>query len=234
MKKTASLMFCFLAFLCSATPAHAFVINDPWGEGAAELNLKTIWNTVLHDSFSGSSMDLYNTYGVGRSNPELEWWWNQDETVIEAEIRYAGYAQSFGYLTEGGQEVTLASNIPWGITDTSLVFQPPKGASFTWFERWDSGCSQGQWYSNTPMNIDGNDHFAAFEVPESLYSGSDGFKLYMLAFEDLSMGDADYQDLVLFARTAVPAPVPEPATMSLLGIGLMGIGVLKRKYFSKD
>ncbi|HNY64057.1 MAG TPA: PEP-CTERM sorting domain-containing protein [Deltaproteobacteria bacterium] len=234
MKKTVCVLSGILIFLALATPAHSLTINDPWGPGAGELNLKDIWNAVLNDSFAGSSMDLYNTYGVGRDNPELEWWWNQDETVIEAEVRYAGNAQSFGYRTKDGLEVTLADSIPMGITGTSLVFQPPKGAAFTWFERWDSGCSQGQWYANTLLNEDGKDHFVAFEVPASLFSDSDSFRLYMLAFEDLSMGDADYQDLVLFARTAAPAPVPEPGTLGLLGIGLMGLGILKRKYFSRN
>ena len=229
--KKAFIFFCFSVLVFwFASQAHAIEINDPWGSADSEMNLCDIWNEVFETDITSSDA-LFAAYGIGNINETDDAWWYETNGSITMEIRYAGYSQSFGYMTADGLETELASNIDFGWNYDAFTVQTAEGATFTWFEQWNN---QGCWYSDTSLNSDGNDHFVAFEVPVELYTElnnpDDGnHRVFMLAFEDLSMGDRDYNDLVVFVNAVAPAPVPEPATMILLGVGLIGLGSLRRK-----
>jgi hypothetical protein len=98
------------------------------------------------------------------------------------------------------------------------------------------------WYSDSALNAGGQlDHMVA-------YQGRDGasFRLnpsnpgsaiafdsndYLLAWEDLNLGDRDYNDMVVLVQNVSPAPVPEGgATAALLGLSLLGLGLLSQRY----
>ena len=231
--KRAFIFFCFSVLIFwFVSKAHAVEIHDPWTLSDSEMNLCDIWNNVLNDNYTGSSQDLFNEYGIGLYDETGDAWWFETNGGIDLDIRYAGYNQTFGYMTADGNKTILAENISPGIhEDLNITFGIGHELLFAWFEQWNE---QGYWYSDSTLNSDGNDHFVAFEVPVEFYAAFDNpydgnHRLFMLAFEDLSMGDRDYNDLVVFVNAVAPAPVPEPATMVLLGIGLIGLGGLRRK-----
>ncbi len=95
-------------------------------------------------------------------------------------------------------------------------------------------------YSESVLNPLGLDHMVSLMLDQTFDAGSGLFTTtFLLAFEDISTaggdglpGDGDYNDLVVevtfIGTTPFDPPIPEPASVVLLGMGMAGMALRKR------
>ena len=83
----------------------------------------------------------------------------------------------------------------------------------------------GVFYSDSSRNENAQQHMVAYEGLN---------REILIGFEDLrGGGDLDFNDFVVkisrSGQSANPAPVPEPGTLLLLGSGIVGLALARRK-----
>ena len=81
------------------------------------------------------------------------------------------------------------------------------------------------YYSHTALNLDQFDHMMIFDTSDNLVPALLGADVVVAIEDFLGGGDQDFDDMV------VGGSAPEPATMLLLGSGLIGLAALGRKKF---
>jgi len=164
--------------------------------------------------------DLYGLANLERVPDDIDQGWFNLDGLGKAEVKHAASEHYFGYyvgLGPGGSFNTLGPTTPGHIYTFD---QDDTGANFR-FGLWRDPDSGPKWSSLMADNSPGNyDHMVTWKV-----AGVDHPR-YVIAWEDLNLGDRDYNDSVIQIDYA--EPIPEPTVLTLLGLGL-GATLMRRR-----
>jgi len=210
-----------------------------------------VFNTLFYETESAdrlsSDIELLNSAYFLPNGEDLQFGDPGDTLRIDLTYRDASFGNELGYMSgESYSTLIDASHIEnHQINQHGNTFTVPENFMFA-----DTvsvyGDPMQRWYADAERNPLGQkDHFLAFAIDDqtlldnyySMYgveysAGLDD--VWLIAFEDLNLGDADYTDLVAVVSrpselNSTPVPTPLPAAVWLLGSGILGIAGLRKR-----
>ncbi len=263
MRKLSLVMLIAIFGLCSFAPSAGATPINPLGEWSSSTtkSLQGVLDGITVSPSPNPGTSSVDASGAVNDALSYDTYWSitaAGGSLATIVIEIAGYApnntfgifdpsdpakkvQVFGGLAGGGSQAVLSilldGSVFLNFVDTGKDFS---GNSFGYYLT-NGETNPQTFYSDAALNSDAFDHMVAFQGKNvdtvqiaNLAPGRWTNCEYILAWEDLyGGGDWDYNDMVIMVESVNPAPVPEPATMLLLGSGLIGLAGFGRKKLLK-
>ena len=191
---------------------------------------ETSLQSIIDSRVVGTSINVNTDQVVNDA-----YWTAEQNPAAYLVVEIAGYAadNAFGIYQAGSPstKIQLFAGSVSGPSGPVTITIPSSWSSFGFYI---SNTNAGfTWYSDSSLNADGQqDHFVAFQgangasltSPNATFDSND----YLLAIEDLNLGDQDYNDMVVLVQNVNPVP-DHGTTLVLLGLGLSALYGVRRR-----